>query len=453
VRSRVRAASLSGAVIAAVLAVLVGANVLASKSMETWDMTSARNNTLTPQSVLAAKRLTSNLDVIGLFHPGSGSGQPEAEALVALYAAQSPRVKYRSADPETDATDRHRYGILQDNTVVIQYEGKTELLLPGSQTESEFTAAIGKLESGRVPIVCWSVGDGERQLNDTNDNTGYSAAAGLLENNSFTHKEVLLASVASIPADCDELVILDATNALPDKTVAVVDAYLAGGGSLLIVAEPWAKDPKATASLGAVLKPYGLGFSGALVVEGDPSRSASGDPTVPAVIDYGRSPITADIQGAVSFFPQTTAITGTPVPGATVVRMASTSTAAYAIPGIRSSLVREAGDVSGPFTMMETVEQAVGAAKTRIVIVGTQSFADNRTLASDDANVELTLGSFQWLAGQDSLVAVPAKPARALPLALAQQDQSLVIFITIVLMPGLIAIGGIAVWWRRRVSS
>ena len=454
VNRRMRAASASAAVIAVVLALLVAANVLAAKSSQAWDLTRAGNNTLAAQSVLAAKRLTSDLNVIGLFHAGAANGQVEAEALVGLYAAQSPHVKYRSADPVKDTVDTKRYSITQDNTIVLDYKGKTELLLPGSQTESDFTSALVKLESDRLPMVCWAVGDGERQLSDTNDSTGYSTVGSLLDKNDFAHRDVLLASATSIPVDCDELVILDATNALPDKTVGAVDAYLAAGGRLLIAAEPWARDPKATVSLSAVLKPYGLGFSGALVVEGDPSRSDSQDPTIPAVIDYGRSPITSDIQGVVSFFPQATAITGTPVAGAQVVRIAPTSNSAYAIPGIRSSLARQAGDVPGPFAMMETVEQAAGAGKTRIVIVGTQSFADNRTLlANNDANIELALGSFQWLAGQDSLIAVPAKPNRALPLVLTQQDQSTVIFITTVLMPGVIVIGGIAVWWRRRVFS
>ena len=99
---RIRAASFSAAVIAVVLALLVAANVLASKSVLSWDLTRAGNNTLAPQSVLVAKRLTSDLEVVGLFHPGVGNGQPEAEALVALYEAQSPHVKYRTADPDRD---------------------------------------------------------------------------------------------------------------------------------------------------------------------------------------------------------------------------------------------------------------------------------------------------------------------------------------------------------------
>jgi ABC-type uncharacterized transport system involved in gliding motility auxiliary subunit len=137
------------------------------------------------------------------------------------------------------------------------------------------------------------------------------------------------------------------------------------------------------------------------------------------------------------------------------VKIATTTNGSFGIPQIRSDLTRKQGDLAGPFTIMETLEQPAGSGKTRIVVAGTQAFAQNGTLPpnNNDANLELILGSLQWLAGQDSLIALPPKPARALPLTLTQDQQSTLIFITAVLMPGLIAVGGVAVWWRRRVFA
>jgi ABC-type uncharacterized transport system involved in gliding motility auxiliary subunit len=450
---RTRSLTLASVIIAVALALLVGVNVLASRSTQAWDLTRAGNNTLAPQSVLAAKHLTSDLQVIGLFRAGTDSGQRDTEALIALYAAQSTHVKYRSANADQDAVDVKRYGITQVNTVVLDYGGKTELLLQGSQTEQDFTSALLKLESNRVPMVCWAVGDGERSLTDANQKTGYSAVATLLEKNNFAHKEVLLGQLTSIPSDCDELAIIDPTAEIPASAVKAVGTYLAGRGRLLIAAEPWPQQPKTTTSLSAILQPYGLAFSGALVFETDPSRAAVQDPTNPAVLAYGKSPITNDIQGIVSFFPQSTAITGTPAAGVKAVRIAATTSGAYAIATQRSNLARQAGDAAGPFTLMETLESGSGSTATRIVMVGTAAFAQTGTLPpnNNDANLELALGSFQWLAGQDSLIALPPKPERALPLSLTQQDQSVIIFITAFLMPGLIVFGGVMVWWRRRV--
>lgn len=438
----------------AVLAALVVANVYASKSTQAWDLTRYRNNTLAPQSVLAAHNLTSDLQVIGLFRPTQPGDQAQSEALISLYAQQSTHVKYRSVDVDKDTADVKRYGVPEADTVVLDYNGKTQLLLPGSQSEQNFTSALLKLESSRVPLVCWAVGDGEGALTDVNTSTGYSAVADLLVKNNFAHRDVLLSQVASVPSDCDELAIADPTNPLNDKAVAAVSAFLAAGGHLLIAAEPLPKDPRSTASLNAVLKPYGVAFSGALVVEADPSRALQ-DPTIPAVLTYGGSPITKDIQNVYGLFPQSTAITGTPAAGVTAVHLAASTTRSYAINPIRQNIARQPGDAAGPFTLMETLEQPAASGKARIVAVGTAAFAQNGYLPPNynGANIELALASFQWLAGEDSLIALPPKPGRALPLVLTAQDQSNLIFITAVLMPGVIVLAGIAVWWRRRIFT
>jgi hypothetical protein len=454
---RARAGALSLVVSVVVIGLLAGANVIASKSTSAVDLTRSGLNTLAPQSVLAAKRLEADLQVIGLFRAQAGNGQTAAEALVSLYAAQSSHVKYRREDYNSDSADIKRYAVKEPNMVVLDYKGKTELLAEGSQGEVDFTAALLKLESDRVPLVCWAIGDGERDLKDINRSSGYSSVADILAKNNFATRDVLLSQLTAIPSDCDELAIVDPTTELAAPSIKAVDDYLAAGGKLLIAAEPWAKDAKSTDSLSAVLKPYGFGLSGALVIETDPSRRSSSDPTIVAVTTYGRSPITNDIQGRVSFFPLATAITGAQVVGVTATPIATTSSTSYAIAQPRSvqDLARKAGDVSGPFNVMETLEQSAGSKRTRIVIVGTAGFAENRTMppTNSDANLELALASFQWLAEQDSLISIPPKAGRALPLALTQQDQSTLIFITTVLMPGLIVFGGVLVWWRRRVFS
>lgn len=455
VRSRrERAKSLSLLVTALVLGIVLSANVLAARSTQAWDVTSGRLNTLAPQSVAAARSLTSDLQVIGLFRPGTGTTQVEAEALITLYQAESSHVRYRRADVDTDRTDVTRYSVIEADTVVLDYNGKTELLIPGSQGEQDFTAALLKLESLHVPMVCWVTGGGERDLKDTNQGFGYSGAADLLAKNNFATKDVTITQATAIPADCDEVALVAPTQALPDGTVALLDAYLAGGGKLLIVAEPW-QDPAVTRSMSSVLKPYGLGFSGGLVIESDPTRYATGDPTVPAIVGYGTSPVTTSIRGIVSFFPQVTAITGTPDPSATAVQIATTSSSSYAIERPRQDLARIATDTAGPFTIMETVEESGAKGKTRIVIVGTGAFAENRTLPpnNSDANSQLALDAVEWLAAQDSLVSIPPKRNRILPLALAPQDRSSGILLTLVLVPGLFALAGIGVWWRRRPRS
>lgn len=447
---RLRSGSASLALSAAALVALVALNVAAARSTQSWDLTRSGLNTLAPQSVLAAKRLDSDLLVVGLFRSAPGNVQTEAEALVGLYQAQSSRVVYRSASFDTDVADVRKYSVNEPGTLVLDYRDKTQLLTPALQTEQDFTSALLKLESDHAPVVCWATGVGGRSRSDTGQN-GYSSVSDVLARNNFETRDLLMADLAAVPSDCDEVVLIAPAVALSAAAVKAVGDYTAAGGSLLIAGDPWSQTPPAASSLNDVLKPYALAFSGALVVEPDASRAF--DLITPATFAYGQSPITRDIQGIASVFPQTTAITGTGTAGAVPVVIAGTTNLSYSIAAPRQDLPRQAEDTAGPFAIMETLEVPAGQKEARIVMVGTTAFAENKVLppSSNAANLELALGTFQWLAREDALISLPPKPPRALPLTLTQQNQSTVIFITVFLMPGLIVFAGVMVWWRRRL--
>ncbi len=447
---RLRSGSASLGLSVAALVALVVLNVVASRGTQSWDLTRGGLNTLAPQSILAARRLDSDLLVIGLFHSAPGNGQTQAEALVGLYQAQSPHLVYRSASFDTDVADVRKYSVTEPGTLALDYHGKTQLLTPALQTEQDFTSALLKLESNRAPVVCWAAGVGGRSRSDTGQ-TGYSSVADVLARNNFETRDLLMADLSAIPSDCDEVVLIAPTVSLSTAAAKGVDDYVAAGGSLLIAGDPWSQSPAAAASLNDILRAYGLAFSGALVVEPDASRAF--DLITPATFAYGPSPITRDIQGIASVFPQTTAISGTGTVTAVPVVIAATTNTSYAIATPRQNLPRQAADTAGPFAIMETLEVAADQKKARIVVVGTTAFAENKVLppSSNAANLELALGTFQWLAREDALISFPPKPPRALPLTLTQQDQSTVIFITVFLMPGLIVFAGVMVWWRRRV--
>jgi ABC-type uncharacterized transport system involved in gliding motility auxiliary subunit len=434
---------------AAVAAVLIALNVVAAGGNQALDLTSSSLNTLAAPSVNAARLLNSDLNVIGLFRPGAGNGQVGAEALVSLYAAQSAHVKYVRASWDTDTRDVQRYRVKEPNTLVLIYAGKTATLSPRSQLEHDFTAALVELESAKVPVVCWATGVGSRDLKDTNQTSGYSGVADMLVTNDFITRDLAIGQVTSIPSDCDVVALAGATAALPAASVKALDAYLAGGGALLIASDPW-QDSAITRSLSTVLEPFGRGFSGSLVVEPDPAHAF--DLLTPAVLSYGASPITIDLAGVASFFPQSTAITVAPGPAVSSVAIGASSSGSYGIDRARADVKRQVGDAAGPFTIMSTLELPGNAKATRIVAVGTAAFAENLVLPpnSTDANLDLALATFDWLAGRDSLASIPAKPRRSPPLDLSRQDQTLLLIVTMVAMPGLMAGVAVLLAWRRR---
>jgi ABC-type uncharacterized transport system involved in gliding motility auxiliary subunit len=316
--------------------------------------------------------------------------------------------------------------------------------------ESDVTGAIMRLESSRSPVVCWAAGDGERDLRDTDEVSGYSVAADLLRTSSYQARTVLL-SQQGVPGTCDVLVLLQLGGPLGDATTDAIRDYLARGGGLLLAVDPWL-DPRVVASANAVLEPYGAAYDGSLVIEPDTAHSAADDPTVPVVYDFGASPITEALDGRYVFLPAATPIRGTARAGATWVDLASTTNRAFAIPQQRTDLGRRGTDTPGPFVLMRSIEQDGPGGTTRIVLAGTSALAENRTMppSATGSNPDLLLASLDWLSGQDTLIPIAPRPPAARAFSLTDQQVRWNVAIALPLPVLLLLAAGGLVHLRRR---
>jgi ABC-type uncharacterized transport system involved in gliding motility auxiliary subunit len=447
--------SMSVVVSTLVIGLLVMLNVLASQGDQLVDLSRARYNTLAPQSVQVTKKLDADLNTVGFYTAEQSGVKRSVSDLLDLYKAQNPHFKVRFDDPRANPAGARRYGVSLNGTLVLDYKGRVELLTMGSQSEADITAAILKLESIRTPVMCWGVGQRQRDYKDTNQIVGYSSAATQIGRGNFQIRELQLSQPSTIPADCDLVAVVGPQSPLGGQAVKALQDYLAGGGRLLVTVDPLIDGQDRSAptlgSVNAVLKPYGIAFGGGLIGEPDPAQAIQDDPTTPVIVHYGTSPITKDLNNANTFFPQSTSIQATPPAGVTYQRLAATSISSYEMPPPpREDVKRQQGDRSGPFTVMASVEQVSAPKKTRIVAVGTSAFAENRVFASADANPQLLINSLDWLTEQEQLISVAPRPPRQVQLVLTEQQLGVNIFITLFAMPLVLVLGGVAVWWRRR---
>ena len=453
---RARFGSLSVVVSAIVIGILVMANVIASRSLQSADLTRGQLYSLSPKTTTVLQQLNSDVLITGFFRPGSVPVQRHgAEALLGEYQKASPRVKVTFLDPDINAERARSLNVKINGALAVQYRSKPAVVLNlGSQGEADITGAILRLESNRTPLICWAAGEGERDLTET-QLFGYSSAVAELANDNFKTRETVLSQVTTIPADCDVLAVIGLQRPLRDQSVKMIQAYLDGGGRLLLAVDPWLDKP-VTDSANAVLQPYGAKFDGGLVLDTDPAHTSGNDPTTPLVFQYGGSPITTDLANRYTFFPQPTSVSGKGATGVLVTPIAETSTSSYEIADIREDgrFDRRVGDPGGPLTLMATLEKPAAEKPMRVVLVGTSAFGENRTLPPNAPgfNLQLTLGAFDWLAGNDALIKLPAKPQAALPLLLTTQDLALVAIVTVLLVPLLVGVMGAAVWVRRRES-
>jgi ABC-type uncharacterized transport system involved in gliding motility auxiliary subunit len=462
VRSRrARFGSLSVVVTAVVLGILIAINVVASRGTQAIDVTRGQLYTLSPKSVLVTRQLDSDLTVTGFYRPNEETSKHQALTLLDLYHLQSPHVKVRMVDADQNAAQARALGVTITGSIVLQYKSKPPVVLSlAAQSEADVTGAILRLESTRQPVICWATGEGERDLKDTNQQTGYSAASDLLRVSSYQVLPDVLVAQQGVPANCDVLAVVGVLRPLSAPTVKAIQDYLDRGGKLFFAVDPVNFSPNKDGadivnSTNAVLKPYGASFDGGLVVEADPNHYAENEPTTPVVLDFGDSPITKDLARTAVFFPEPTGISTSPTADLPPAKLATTSAPAYQIVQSREQLARRPTDRSGPFVLMETLEQQRPSGKrTRIVLVGTAGIAENRAMPPNTSggNPDLFLASLDWLSEQESLIAAGPKPPAAQPLSLTQSQAYFNILVTLVLLPGLVLAAGVVVFVRRRRS-
>ena len=87
----------------------------------------------------------------------------------------------------------------------------------------------------------------------------------------------------------------------------------------------------------------------------------------------------------------------------------------------------------------------------KIIVVGDSNFAGN-THFRLAGNKDLFLNTVNWLAEEHSLISVRQKEAGISPMTLTDAQERMVFWFSVVIMPSLIMMIGIAVIARRRLQ-
>ena len=463
-----RFGTLAAASVLVVLAILVAINYLSTRHNHRWDLTAAKQFELSDQT----KKVLLGLKdpVHALVFAQTNDFQRYRDRLDE-YQYQTKLLQVEYIDPDRQPGVATKYDVHQP-TVVFEYKGRTEKA--NSDSEQDLTNALIKVIQGRQPKVYFTQGHGEKDINSS-DRGGYQGISTALKSDNFVVGSIVLAQQKEIPADADVIVVAGPHTDLFEPEVEMLKTYLGKGGKLLVMLDPVitasAQNP---ALLIALLKEWAIAAGNDVVLDiSGMGRLIGTDESVPVAANYPPHPINQN--GAFNLltaFPLARSMS--PIEGGANGRNAQsfvqTSEKSWADTNIKGIMNREPvkkdpADKSGPISLASAVSAPASAApapatppangeapktpETRIAAFGDSDFVSNGVLGIT-GNRDLFLNTVNWLAQQENLISIRARDPEDRRIMLTADQERLIFYLTVLIVPGLILLAGVQTWWRRR---
>ena len=206
--------------IAIVAGALGLANWLANRHNKSFDTTSTKKFSLSPQTEKVVRELKQDVK-ISYFNRTSDF--PSAKDLLERYDNLSTRLSVDYVDPDKKPQIARAAGIRELGTIVIEAGQRREEAR--SLTEEEITSGLIRAIKGGERMVCFTTGSGEAQLDDTG-RSGFGNAKEEIEKNNYKTRAVPLVAKPEVPADCTVLVVAGPRYELTAPSVEAVKKFV-----------------------------------------------------------------------------------------------------------------------------------------------------------------------------------------------------------------------------------
>jgi ABC-type uncharacterized transport system involved in gliding motility auxiliary subunit len=442
---------------AALLAILAVANYLGARHHYRADLTEAKVYSLSPQSRSVLGKLEQDLEMHAFVE---GGVDPEIETLLDSYRYASPRVRYTLVDPDRSPELVERFHVTTLKSLRIAYGDESTIVT--APAEETITNGIIKVTRATRKTVCFVQGHGEPDIDDLQEPRGLGQAKQALENENYLVKKIVPATDGAIAADCTVVVVAGPQRPLVEGEVGLLEAYLKQGGHLLAMVPPRTGD----GDLVPLLATWGTTLGNDVVI--DQQLRLFQGPAVgvePIAASYGQHPITKDFRRE-SITVYNLARSAEPATddkkGLTAVSLVKTGPQSWAESDVDTLFAQgrvslEGTDRKGPISLAVAVTATLRDmgidrdGEARLVVFGNARFAENPAFANPSFfNRDLFLNAVGWLVGQEELVSIRARTVRA-SRAQMTPEQNLMVFVSsVLLLPQLLLMAGLTVWWRRR---
>lgn len=460
-------------------ALLVMVNYLSSRHYRRFDWSRSKYYSLSDKTRNLLDSLTGRVDVVVFFQPGQ-SVYEDVDNLLKEYQEASSRIHVERVDPDRDIAKTEelarKYQVEQANVVVFDYNGRSKFVnaadivemdysgvmqggkaeMTGFKGEQAFSSAIENVTRGRVPVVYFLTGHGEGDTEDRDATTGFSFARQQVERDNVEVRTFRLGDQPAVPADAEAVIVAGPKKRLATTEIEVLRKYLEHSGRLLVLLSG-----SADAGLDALLEEWGFKLGSDAVI--DPAHTLSGMELF--VDQYGQHPITEGLNGISSVFymPRSVAPVDAdtspsgPADKPHVVSLLASSPDSWAETDLEQRPMRfdSTRDRKGPISIGAAAERGpvqgldVDIRPTRVVVFGDSDFVSNFA-APSGGNIDLFLGSLNWILEREELLAIAPKSPEDNRLLMDEVQLRLLFWAVVVGLPGLFAIVGGMVWLKRR---
>ena len=475
--------------VVAAVAVTVNLNLLAARFYERWDLTREALYSLSEPTLRTLRGLSEPVELT-LLLGRSDPLNPSLRQLLAAYGAETEKLRVRQIDPEQHPAEfaalQKKYGIVAAETGDGQTVTDASVLITQAERhwfvtsddllriepdgerarprlEQALTEGIANVLGRTRSTVCFSSGHEELGLFDAGPE-GLAELRTRIEKNNFEVEERPLAGPRKGGRGlegCRVLVIAGPRLRFAPADAEAVVAAVKAGTSVLALLSPSPTEQGGLDSLGldALAELAGSSFGGNLVLETEASRRV---PRGIGEVFFAKPLEHAVTQGLTrgnqTVFDVLLSEAQSITPRTPSEALLETTEQAVALDNLKPILERRADlaldQKRARFSLgvAHELPAAEGAPRTRLVLVGSATVAQNRSYrdAALYGNRLFVENAVAWVAARPTLVSVPEKPPREIGLSLSQESLGEVLRYVLIYMPATAALLGAFVLLRRR---
>ncbi len=469
-RRQARLGTLAAASVLFVIGILSVINYLASHHPKRWDLTAAKQFTLSDQTRRVLHSLEQPVQITVF---GREDDFERFRVRLDGYALESDQASIEYIDVDKNPARAREQQVQSYGTVVLAYSGRTERVV--SDAEQELTNALIKVVEGHEPRVYFVQGHNEKDITSS-ERDGYNSISQALRDGNYGVETLVLAQQQDVPADASVVVVAGPQADLLPSEIEALRRYLDKGGKAFVLLDPGERSN--AGSFNGLIKlvyEWGIEIGDNVVVDVSGIGQLIGtDATVPVAASYPSHPITERFN-VLTAYPLARSVSPVPggVNGRTAQLFVESGPRSWAETNIERlttagevELNEEDGDRSGPIAIAAAISVAVPDAsnvadagespdtvertpETRVAVIGDSDFAANFALGIQ-GNRDLFLNTVSWLAQQENLIAIRAREPEDRRITLTADQQQRILWMSLVIIPGFVFGMGIYTWWRRR---